>query len=154
MSRKPTVTGAQHIERARRLATIMSLRLQGWSLAAIGQSLNPAVSPQAIHKTLKLAIQRTVDEAVEPLRQIELLRLDEISCGLYEKAINGDLAAVNGVLAVMTRRARLMNLDAQPTRIGSDSRDQPLVKIEIIADEERVAREQAARLLVDAPTMN
>ena len=96
MSRKSTVTGPRKIERAERLATIVSLRLQGSTLQAIGDSLTPQITAQAVHKCLKLAIQRMVDEAVEPLRRIELLRLDEMTCGLYEKAINGDLQAANG----------------------------------------------------------
>jgi hypothetical protein len=145
VSRKATVTGPQHIERAQRLATIMSLRLQGWTLQAIGESLSPACSAQAVHKCLKRALETMVDEAVEQVRRLEELRLDELQAGLYEKALNGDLGAVDSVLSVMARRARLLGLD-QPVRSGSGANefDQPLV-IEVVGGEALAQAEQAAR---------
>jgi hypothetical protein len=148
VSRKATVTGPQQIERAQRLATIMSLRLQGWSLQAIGRSLTPQITAQAVHKCLKRALETMVDEAVEPLRQIEALRLDEMTVGVYPAALNGDLPAIDRLLQIMTRRARLMNLDAQPMRAAADSHDQPLVKIEIVGGEELAHAEQAARAVL------
>jgi hypothetical protein len=139
---------SQHIERAQRLATIMSLRVQGWSLAAIGQSLSPRCSAQAVHKTLKLAIQRTVNEAVEQVRRLEALRLDELTVGVYEKALGGDLPAIDRTLQIMARRARLLGLDAQPVRSGANEFDQPLVKIEVVGGEAMAHAEQVARAVL------
>jgi hypothetical protein len=125
----------------------MSLRLQGWSLQAIGESLNPAVSPQAVHKTLKLAIQRTVNESVEQARRLEEMRLDELTTGVYEKALNGDLPAIDRTLQIMARRSRLLGLDVQPLRSGAGANefDQPLVRVEIVGGEAMTQAEQAAR---------
>jgi hypothetical protein len=144
VSRKATVTSPQHIERAQRLATIMSLRLQGWTLQAIGESLSPRCSAQAIHKTLKLALQRMMTDAVEEARRLEALRLDELTTGVYEKALNGDLPAIDRTLQIMARRARLLGLDVQPVRFGANEFDQPRV-LEIVGDEQMAHAEQVAR---------
>ena len=94
------------------------------------------------------ALERTVNEATEQARRLEELRLDELTCGLYEKAINGDLAAVDAVLSLMARRARLLGLDAQPVRPSANSHEQPKVLVEIVGGEEMAQAEQAARALL------
>jgi hypothetical protein len=76
----------------------------------------------------------------------ELARLDELTTGLYERALAGDVSSIDRVLAVMLRRSRLLGLDAAPPpRFGGDSHDQPLVRIEVVGDAELLRAEQAAR---------
>jgi len=53
------------------------------------------------------------------LRALELLRLDELLNALWDTAIAGDLKAVDRVLKVMERRAKLLGLDA-PFEIKTD----------------------------------
>lgn len=116
VSRRPTVTGPQHIERAQRLAEILQLRLAGNTLQAIGESLTPQITAQAVHKCIKRALETMVDEAVEQARQLEAMRCYELTNAVFEKALNGDLPAIDRTLQIMARRSRLLGLDAQPLR--------------------------------------
>ena len=101
MSRKPTVTGPEAIERERRIADILALRVAGNSLQAIGDAQDPPVTAQAVHKTLKRAIERMADEAVEEARRIEALRLDEALAAIYPGVSAGDLVAIDRMLDIM-----------------------------------------------------
>ena len=109
MSRRATVTSAQRIEREQRVAEILSMRVAGNSLQAIGDAMG--VSPQAIHNTIKRAIERMCSEAVEQARRLESLRLDEMTLTVFPAASAGDLAAIDRMLDIMRRRARLLGLD-------------------------------------------
>jgi hypothetical protein len=135
MGRRATITSADRIEREQRTAAIIQMRLAGFTLREIGAAQHPPVSGVAIFKTIRKALDR-MGEAAEQVRRLEELRLDELQAGLYEKALNGDLQAVNSVLAVMAKRSRLLGLDAQPVRLGADSHEQPPVKIEVVGDAE------------------
>ena len=48
MGRKARISGRKRIEREQRIADILALRMQGQSLRAIGESLSPAISAQAV----------------------------------------------------------------------------------------------------------
>jgi hypothetical protein len=152
MGRKAKITSADRIAREQRTAAIVQMRLQGFTLREIGAAQHPPVSNVAIYKTIRNALDRMATEATEQARRLEEMRCDELLAGgLYERALNGDLQAVNGVLAVMAKRSRLLGLDAQPVRFGSASdgyNEGPKVRIEIIADEERANAEQAARAVL------
>ncbi|MCK6580347.1 MAG: hypothetical protein L6Q98_19815 [Anaerolineae bacterium] len=50
---------------------------------------------------------RTIDE----FKQLHLTRLDVLLNGLWDKARQGDSAAIDKVLAVMDRQARIMGID-------------------------------------------
>jgi hypothetical protein len=149
MGRKARVTGAAKILREQQLAEIIQLRLQGWSLRQIGESLHPPCSAQNIHTRIRRALDGMATEATEQARRLEEMRCDELLAGgLYERAIGGDAQAAGAVLAVMQRRSRLLGLDAQPVRFGVDRVDMQPVRVEIIADEERANAEQAARAVL------
>jgi hypothetical protein len=144
VSRRATVTSARRIERERRIADILSMRVAGNSLQAIGDAQDPPVSAQAIHKTIRRAIERMVDEATEQIRRLEALRLDELTLGIYPAASAGDLVAIDRMLDIMRRRSRLLGLDVRPVRLGdssdSNSPDTPTVHVEILGQRERAAR--------------
>jgi hypothetical protein len=143
---RPKISSADRIRREQRIAEIIQLRLQGWSLRQIGESLSPAISAQAVFACIRRALER-VGEAVEEARRLEELRLDELMVPIYEKALAGDISAIDTVLSIQVRRAKLLGLDAQPVRSGSGANefDQPLVKVEVVGDPERVRAEQTAR---------
>jgi hypothetical protein len=147
MGRRAKVTSANRIERERQVAEILALRVSGWSLREIGESLHPAISAQAVHKCICKAIARMVDEAVEQIRKIESLRLDEATAAIYPAASMGDLAAIDRLLSIMARRARLLGLDVRPVALASDgySPDTPTA-IEIVnnPDIERIRWLEAA----------
>jgi hypothetical protein len=102
-----------------------------------------------------------VIEPFEQLRLMEVMRLDEMLAGLYGSAMAGDVAAVDRVLSIMARRARLLGLDAVPVRFASDAYDPfdpPKVRVEVTSDpdHEHVRRlEERLRFLqADRPTVN
>jgi hypothetical protein len=63
----------------------------------------------------KRAIART--ENIEYLRtesiRLEEQRLDDLQDGIWDKAISGDVRAVEGALKILERRARMLGLDFQ-----------------------------------------
>jgi hypothetical protein len=136
VGRRPKVTSPERIARERRITEILQLRMQGWSLRQIGESLSPAISAQAVFACIKRTVASMATEATEQARRLEEMRCDELTTAVYEKALGGDLPAVDRTLQIMARRARLLGLDMQPPRVGADLRELPLVKIEIVNDEE------------------
>jgi hypothetical protein len=150
MGRKARITSADRIAHAQRLAEIIQLRLQGWTLQAIGESLNPPCSAQAVFKCVKRALERMVSEATEQARRLEALRLDKLTLSVYRRAVDGDLPAIDRCLAISMRRAKLLGLD-RPVRFGSagDSYDEgPKVRVQIAGSEELAHAEMAARALL------
>jgi hypothetical protein len=153
MGRKATITSIDRIEREQRTAVILQMRCEGHTLRDIGQAMDPPVSGVAVFKTIKRALERMVSEAVEQARELEALRLDELTVGIYPAALNGDLACVDRVLSIQARRSRLMGLDAAPVRVGvaSDTYDEPpKVRVEVVGspDAGYIRRlEQRLRLL-------
>ena len=149
MGRKAEITSARRIERERRTAAIMQMRVEGHSLRAIGEAPRPPVSGVAVYKTIRKALDRMVDEAVEQARRIEALRLDEMTAAVYPAVSAGDLVAIDRMLDIMRRRSRLLGLD-MPLRwtpgVGSSDSDSPTVGIEIVGgpDPEHVRRLEAA----------
>src|SRR5580693_2565752 len=105
MGRKARISGAARIEREQRVAEILSLRVGGWSLREIGESLHPAISAQAVFKTIRKAIERMASEAVEEVRRLEGLRLDEMTLSIFPAMSAGDLVAIDRMLGIMQRRA-------------------------------------------------
>jgi hypothetical protein len=69
MGRRARVTSPERTERERKIATVLGLRMQGWSLREIGEALTPQISAQAVFKTIKRALER-MGEATEQARQI------------------------------------------------------------------------------------
>jgi hypothetical protein len=146
-ARRCRVTDPKRIERQMKVSAVLSMRLQGASLDAIGAAQDPPVTKQAIWKMLKRALSDMLVEPFEALRTMELARLDELMVPIYERALAGDISAIDTVLSIQVRRSKLLGLDAQPVRSGSGANefDQPTVKIEVVGDPERVRAEQAAR---------
>ena len=145
MGRKAEITSIRRIERERRTAAILQMRCEGHSLRAIGEAQRPPVSGVAIFKTIRRALERMASEAVEQVRKLEAMRLDEMSVGVYPQAITGDISAIDTVLAIMARRARLLGLDVRPAHVdgagGEFDRDRPpAVMVEIVGERERARR--------------
>jgi hypothetical protein len=110
--RKDGVTSQVEIERAQREAEILQMRLQGWSLQAIGDAQNPPLSSVRVHVIIRDALSRTLTEPLEQARVLEVARLNEMLTGVYEKAAGGDLLAISSALSILQRRAKLIGLDA------------------------------------------
>ena len=141
----------------------LSMRLQGYTLQQIGESQDPPISFQAVQKGIKLALGRVAIEPFDQIKTMELLRLDELLAGIYPRATQGDIAAIDRVLAIGVRRAHLLGLDMQQNaglRLGLDGLSEidntdPVtgerrIRLEIINDPEVGRREHLYRKRIEA----
>ncbi|GJI97019.1 hypothetical protein RugamoR57_37370 [Duganella caerulea] len=91
----------------------LELRKTGMSFQAIGDRL--AISKEAAWQLVDGALtdyRAVVREAADEVRELELLRLDELTQTFRTLALTGDTAAATTYLKTMERRARLLGLDA------------------------------------------
>lgn len=122
-SRKVTKQGVQHpqlrdITAAQRVSLAMKLRASKVKYADIARQCGYG-SAGAAHKAVMRELQRTIVEDVDELRKEELDSLErlEMKCWQrledkkYEKSM---LFAVDRIIAIKERRARLMGLDMTP----------------------------------------
>jgi hypothetical protein len=87
------------------------MRRAGATIDQIREHLKYA-SSLAVRKDLANALATLAREPAEEIRTIELARLDGLMVTLWPAARRGDLAAVDRILKVMERRAKLLGLDA------------------------------------------
>jgi hypothetical protein len=117
-----------------RTARILDMRMQGMTLQAIADAQVPPVDFSTIYGIIKRALKKVVEEQVEAVRWIESARLDELQVCVYRQAAEGDLAALDRVLLLMARRAKLMGLDKpQP----ADRLHVETVRVEIVESTKR-----------------
>lgn len=105
----------QQITLAERRVKALALRKGGATYRAIADHLG--VSHNAAHEYVafglaELAAQQQVE--AQELRVLEAARLDDLQAGVWQQARMGNLKAVQTVLRIMERRARLLGLDLQP----------------------------------------
>lgn len=113
--RTPKAAAAElAIERRRVRAT--NLRLSGWSIRDIAAHLKCSVG--TIHSDLSEVLVRTQDasaDATKKERAISLARLDIATKGLWDRVVSGDDDAVDRLVKIEARRAKLLGTDA-PTK--------------------------------------
>lgn len=118
-----------------RRALALRLRREGYEWAYIGEQLGS--SPQNAHHIVKKALENQIAEEATGLRALEAARLDDMMLALYTLATRNDpdqpmtrmqLEAVDRVLRIMERRAKLLGLDA-PTQTQVDIGGGPLAII-------------------------
>lgn len=110
--KKAHKTSPREIVRAQRAAEILNMRLQGYSLRAIGDAQTPKMDATRVHQIITAELEKSVTEPIEAVRKMELARLDEMQAGVYERAIGGDPISIDRVLAIQNRRASLAGLNA------------------------------------------
>ncbi len=94
-------------------------------------------------KAVASALKATLREPAEELRELEVVRLDAMLLPLWRRVQAGDEKAVDRVLRIMERRARLLGLDA-PARTELSGAGGGPVDLSILA---RQAREHLAAKL-------
>lgn len=97
----------------------LRLRQTGATYEDIGKSLK--ISPQAAHKAVKRALaklNKVVGADAEQIRTLELVRLDRLTMALWSSAIAGGFGAIDRLIKIMERRAKLIGLDV-PTGIAN-----------------------------------
>lgn len=90
----------------------LNLRKSGVTYTEIGRRLGISQSAayQAVARELD-RINRSIAESAEQLRRLELERLDQLQVTLWMQAMNGHMGAVDRIIRIMERRARLAGLD-------------------------------------------
>jgi hypothetical protein len=110
------------VEQVKRERDALELRRAGLDYAAIAQRLNFANKGSA-HKAVSRALQRTNADVAEDLRSMEADRLDRLQAAMWGPALQGSAAAVDRVLRIMERRAKLLGLDAPTSMVASAAGD-------------------------------
>jgi hypothetical protein len=107
--------GRDRAAREARQVQALHLRLAGLSYDAIAHQLGYHHRAAAYRAVLR-ALTATQREAAPAVRALELARLDALLERVWPKALAGHLPAVDRVLAILDRRARLLGLQA-PERV-------------------------------------
>lgn len=117
--------------RAERENIVFEMRKGGATFEKIGAALG--VSTQRAHQLFErklLEVRTQTSQNAEQLRALEMQRLDDLQSFLWDKAKKGNATAIDRVLKIMERRAKLEGLDA-PQRIGlGGDPDAPPIKQE------------------------
>lgn len=112
------------VESSQRRSMALDLRIAGLSYQRIGDRMG--ISRQAAHVLVTKALAQSndrVSEMAEQLRRLELERLDLMQFSLWGRALRGDDRAVQSVIRIMDRRAKICGLDA-PMQIEASWRDE------------------------------
>lgn len=89
----------------------LTLRLAGIDWATIAEKLEYPNAEAAIEAAIDAAERQYDDAAMDPLRILEILRLDRLQAAVWSSATKGDLDAVRAALSISDRRMRLLGLN-------------------------------------------
>ena len=128
-----TPTAVRYTERQ---AQAVALRRAGLTFDEIAVRLG--IKKQSAHSLvvrLLTQVRAEIDEGAEALRALELVRLDALHARLWPLAMDADLSAVDRILRIAERRAKLLGLDA-PDRYahGGDPDAPPIVAAAALLD--------------------
>jgi len=119
-------TTGRIVQAAEREKAAFALRIAGATYTQIGAQLG--ISRSGAYRAVARVLERTrndADTGANELRRLETERLDALQVALWGLASKGDTGAIDRILKIMERRARLLGLDA-PTRGDVTSGGQPL----------------------------
>jgi hypothetical protein len=147
-------TGSRRIQAAERRVQALALRREGATFTEIGEALG--INRSAAHKAVSRALDELAQLAegeVVSLRALELDRLDALQRSIWTQAMDGALPAVDRLLRIMERRAKLLGLDA-PVKQQTEESQQlgVLVLPEAIDDIDEWVAKYGPK--VDAPTVD
>lgn len=132
MARKSKAkTDPLHAEKVRKA---IELRKAGATYEKIAEALGYE-NRSGAYKIVISALRDLVQEPARELRTLEAERLDSMTLALWARAQKGDLAAIDRLLRIMERRARLLGLDL-PLAIDVGGREPLTVHIVDAADDE------------------
>lgn len=96
----------------------LELRRAGVDYATIARQLGYS-NRGTVHRMVQKAMARVNKEPAEALRNLEQERLDRLQAAVWQDALKGSYGAVDRVIRIMERRAKLLGLDA-PTAITNE----------------------------------
>jgi predicted transcriptional regulator len=102
--------GPRRLKARDRALQALDLRKAGMSYSQIGNALGMTKmgASQAVSSILKSTAQEPADE----VRKLEVERLDTLLRGVWPRAIQGDVHAVDRCLRIIERRSAILGLDA------------------------------------------
>lgn len=110
-------TGGKHSNKAfevkKRQQQAVNLRLAGATYQEIADSLG--VTPPAVHKYMKKEmdqLRKETEQDAEHLRAMEISKLDAAQKAIWSQVTKGHLGAVDRLVRISDRRAKLLGLDA------------------------------------------
>lgn len=109
-----TIANQKAIEVTERQRQAVELRKAGAGFEEIARQLGYKDASGA-YRAVKAALRKTIQQPADELRALEAARLDAMLLGIYADARKGNVAKIDRVLNIMTRRAKLFGLDA-PTK--------------------------------------
>ena len=139
-------TSAKAIRAVERQRAALDLRKAGKSLQEIADALGYR-SHKGAHEAIKAALVAMLQDATDEVRRLEVARLDALLAGIWSEATGGKLFAIDRVLMIMDRRAKLLGLDA-PQKVDHEHRIQMLAEANGFDPDEAV--EEARRVLREA----
>jgi hypothetical protein len=144
--RQPKQQAATSEERAKRALAILNMRLHGFPPSKIARELPAAgyakVSISQVRRIIRMALEDAAQRPAEELLRMELMRLDELQSAQYAKAVAGDASAMDRVLAIMDRRAKLLGLHqprAESEERAGGAKEALLEKLNTIAERLKAA---------------
>ena len=97
-------------ERRDRMHEALGLRLSGYPYRAIAKAMK--ISVATAHKYVEDALKDITRDRAEEVLDLELHRCDELLAVAYEKAVRGDLFAMDRCLAIMTKIEKLHGVES------------------------------------------
>ena len=134
------------MEREERRRIVLANIKSGTSYRTIAEHLG--VSVGTVAADVKIILERLKKESLkdaEQHRRIECQRIDHALNALWPKISGGDIQAINTMVRLMERRAKLLGLDEQ---IGTN--DNPIFMVEQTREEWEASRERRKAELVEA----
>lgn len=101
--------GEEAIAKALQRKQALQYRMMGLSYEQIGEKLG--ITHNAAWENVDKALKEVTLENAKEVKKLELQRLDAMFIPAYGNAMRGDLQALNGVMQIMNRRAKLLGLD-------------------------------------------
>lgn len=122
----PSKTSRTHVEVAERRRKLLELRKAGLTYQEVldhHPDLGYKTTAEAAQDGTR-ALRAVLEEPAKDIVALEVGRLDALNQSLWAAARKGDVRAVDRVLAIMQRRARLLGLDyADRNTAVEDSKD-------------------------------
>jgi len=123
---------------------VLNFRRAGYTWQAIAEKTGYADHTGA-YAAYKRAIQRTMQQPADELREQELDRIDRLQLAAWPQAMKGDVRSILAIARLMERRAKLLGLD-KPIKI-----EQEVVTWDGSESIDRAVRDLAALLAANPP---
>ena len=120
----------RRIAAAERQRLALELRKAGVTFEEIANQLG--YSKAGAYKAVTSALQKTLQEPADEVRTLAVTRLDKLLTAMWPQARQGNQGAVDRVLRIEERRAKLLGLDA-PTRTDVTSKGEQITFREVVA---------------------